>query len=49
VEVRKGLDEEAAIQIMLAKPSIIRRPLLDTGQARHLGFSEAAYAEIFTP
>ena len=49
VEVREGLDEESAIQIMLATPSIIRRPLLDTGRARHLGFSEEAYAKIFTP
>lgn len=47
VEVREGLDEADAIRVMLATPSIIRRPLLDTGQARHLGFSEAAYAEIF--
>ena len=47
VEVREGLDEAGAIRVMLATPSIIRRPLLDTGKARHLGFSEAAYAEIF--
>lgn len=46
-EVRDRLDEEGAISVMLATPSIIRRPLLDTGRARHLGFSEAAYAEIF--
>ncbi len=47
VEVREGLDEAGAIRVMLATPSIIRRPLLDTGKARHLGFSKAAYAEIF--
>ena len=47
VEVRVGLDEAGAIHVMLATPSIIRRPLHDTGKARHLGFSEAAYAEIF--
>ena len=47
VEVREGLDEAGAIRVMLATPSIIRRPLLDTGNARHLGFSLAAYAEIF--
>ena len=46
-EVREGLDEEGAIAVMLAHPSLIRRPLLDTGEARHLGFSEAAYTEIF--
>jgi arsenate reductase len=47
IEVREGLDEAGAIRVMLATPSIIRRPLLDTGQGRYLGFSEAAYAEIF--
>ncbi len=46
-EVREGLDAEGAIAIMLAHPSLIRRPLLDTGEARHLGFSAAAYTEIF--
>ena len=44
---REGIDEESAIQIMLETPSIIRRPLLDTGAARHVGFSEARYEEIF--
>ncbi len=47
IEVREGLDEAGAIRVMLATPSIIRRPLLDTGKARYLGFSETAYAEIF--
>lgn len=47
VEIRESLDEAGAIRVMLATPSIIRRPLLDTGQGRYLGFSEAAYAEIF--
>jgi Spx/MgsR family transcriptional regulator len=46
-EVRAGLDEEGAIRVMLATPGIIRRPLLDTGQGRHLGFSPEAYSEIF--
>ena len=45
--VREGLDEAGAIRVMLATPSIIRRPLLDTGEQRHVGFSEAAYAELF--
>jgi arsenate reductase len=45
--VRDGMDEAQAIQVMLNNPSIIRRPLLDTGGQRHLGFSEADYAKIF--
>ena len=47
--LRDGMDEASAIRVMLATPSIIRRPLLDTGERRHLGFSEAEYAEIFAP
>jgi arsenate reductase len=33
--------------MMLENPSIIRRPVLDTGSARHVGFSSAMYEEIF--
>jgi len=46
-EIRDTMDEKAAVRVMLETPSIIRRPLLDTGDTRHLGFSEAAYEEIF--
>jgi Spx/MgsR family transcriptional regulator len=46
-ETREALDRDTAIQIMLEHPAIIRRPLLDTGQVRHLGFSEADYARLF--
>lgn len=44
---REDINEESAIRIMLDTPSIIRRPLLDTGTARHVGFSESRYEEIF--
>lgn len=46
--VRESLDAESAIRLMVENPSIMRRPLLDIGEARHLGFSEARYAEIFS-
>ncbi|MEA3276406.1 MAG: ArsC family reductase [Pseudomonadota bacterium] len=45
-ELEEGMNEETALRVMLETPSIIRRPLLDTGALRHLGFSEAAYKEI---
>ena len=45
--VREGLDETNAIRVMLEMPSIIRRPVLDTGARRHVGFSEAVYAGLF--
>jgi len=40
---REGLDEDRAIALMLAQPSMIKRPVLDTGDRRLVGFSEAAY------
>ncbi len=43
--VRDPMDEEGAIRVMLASHSIIRRPVLDTGTARHVGFSETDYQE----
>lgn len=44
--VREGLDTEQAIRLMIEQPSIIRRPLLDTGTVRHLGFAEADYQRL---
>ncbi len=44
--VREQMDSAAAIRVMLENPSIIRRPLLDTGEVRHLGFSEADYQRL---
>lgn len=45
--VRQGVDEESAIAIMLAQPAIIKRPVLDLGNARRLGFTADAYRELF--
>ena len=44
---RQGLDEDRAIALMLAQPSMIRRPVLDLGDRRLVGFSEASYSEAF--
>lgn len=41
---KQGLDEDKAIALMLAQPSMIRRPVLDLGGRRILGFSPGAYA-----
>lgn len=47
-EVRDSIDEAGAITLMLDKPSIIRRPLLDTGSERLLGFDAQHYGERLT-
>ena len=41
---KADLDEDKAIALMLAQPSMIRRPLLDLGGRRLAGFDEAAWA-----
>jgi arsenate reductase len=44
---RADLDAEKAITLMLAQPSMIKRPVLDLGERRIVGFKPAVYAEAF--
>jgi len=46
-EVKAAIDEASAIRLMLETPSIIKRPVLDTGKSLHVGFSDETYREIF--
>ena len=41
---KQGLDEDKAIALMLAQPSMIKRPVLDLGDRRVVGFSEAEWS-----
>ena len=41
---KQDLDATKAAALMLAQPSMIRRPVLDLGERRLLGFDEAAWA-----
>ncbi|NVK43395.1 MAG: ArsC family reductase [Oceanospirillaceae bacterium] len=45
-EVRNNIDEAGAIALMLEHPAMIKRPLLDTGDARHLGFKADTWAAL---
>lgn len=45
---REPLDAARARALMLAHPALIKRPLLETGAARHLGFSAAQYERLFS-
>jgi arsenate reductase len=47
-QAREPLDAARARAIMLAHPGIIRRPILEHGATRHLGFSESGYAGLFS-
>lgn len=45
-EQRADVDEEKALALMAETPSLIKRPVLDTGKALLVGFDEAAYARL---
>jgi arsenate reductase (glutaredoxin) len=41
---REELDEDKAVALMLARPSMIKRPVLDLGDRRLVGFDAGAWA-----
>jgi Spx/MgsR family transcriptional regulator len=45
--VRDALDTGSAIEVMLANPAIIKRPLLVKNGRRYIGFSDQQYSQIF--
>ena len=41
-------DDASALALMLEKPSVIKRPVLEqNGKLLHIGFDDAAYSKIF--
>ena len=44
---RTGLDAEKAIALMLAQPSMIKRPVLETGTRTLIGFKPDQYQAAF--
>ena len=45
---KANLDRDKAIALMIAQPSMIKRPVLDLGDRRLVGFKPDAYAAAFT-
>lgn len=43
---RQGIDEAKALDLMLAQPSMIKRPVLDAGGKIYVGFKPDAYAAL---
>jgi arsenate reductase len=41
---KADLTEDKAVGLMLAQPSMIKRPILDTGERRIAGFKDSIYA-----
>jgi arsenate reductase len=44
---KQGIDEAKAVELMLAQPSMIKRPVLDVGGELLVGFKPERYAEAF--
>lgn len=44
--IKNSIDEQAAIQIMLDNPSIIKRPVLEMDNVLLIGFSEDEYQTL---
>ena len=44
---RESIDEAGAIKVMLAEPAIIKRPVLDLGRERRVGFKAEEYAGLW--
>jgi arsenate reductase len=47
-EKKINVDDAKAIALMLAQPSMIKRPVLDVDGALLVGFKPERYAEVFT-
>jgi arsenate reductase len=41
------IDQQTAISLMIAQPSLIKRPVLEANGRYHLGFAEQQYQAIF--
>ena len=46
-EQRESMDDAAALEAIIEQPTLIKRPLLDTGHELHCGFAPDNYAKIF--
>ncbi len=45
--VRDSIDEASAIALMVEAPTLIKRPVLDLGERRVVGFKPEDYAALF--
>lgn len=45
-EAKQNLTEAKAIQLMMEHPSVIKRPIVDTGKIRIVGFAAGEYEKL---
>jgi Spx/MgsR family transcriptional regulator len=48
-DAKAGLDASKAITLMVAQPSMIKRPIVEHAGGLLVGFKEAEWAKVFTP
>ncbi|MDO6515045.1 ArsC family reductase [Neptuniibacter sp. 2_MG-2023] len=46
-EIKDTINEASAISLMLEYPAMIKRPLIDTGSVRLVGFKDTEYSALF--
>ncbi len=46
-DLRDSLNPQSVVPVILENPTLIKRPLLDTGDSRRVGFKEADYQQVF--
>ncbi len=46
-DIKESMGRHSALDIMLEQPTIIKRPILDLGNKRVVGFSEQNYRAVF--
>ncbi|TCO75930.1 arsenate reductase [Chromatocurvus halotolerans] len=46
-ELRDSMDDDRALTAVLEHPTLVKRPVLDTGSEIHVGFSPERYATLF--
>lgn len=44
---RQAMDANSAVAAIMENPTLVKRPLLDTGKERHCGFKAENYQQIF--
>ena len=47
-KTKASLNEKTAVKVFLEFPTLIKRPLLDNGKLRYVGFKEEDYKKIFS-
>lgn len=47
-KIKNSFNEKNAVALIAENPTLIKRPLLDTGKQKHVGFKETEYTKIFS-